>query len=78
MLEKFLLVIMVNAQLSTLRESNQDVAGPVRHARGMEAWPLCSGLSRLRGEHRRSMPIGDKEQEVKVQTANASCLGHRG
>lgn len=39
MLEKFLLVIMVNAQLSTLRESNQDVAGPVRHARGMEAWP---------------------------------------
>lgn len=63
---------MVNAQLSTLRESNQDVAAPLRHGKDMEAWPLRSGLSQLRREHRRNMPIGEEAQDVKVQTASAS------
>lgn len=63
---------MVNSQLSTLRESNQDVAGPMRHGKDMEAWPLRSGLSQLRREHRRNMPIGEEEQDVKVQAASAS------
>lgn len=37
MIEKFLLILMVNFQLSTLRESNQRVVGPVRYARDTEA-----------------------------------------
>lgn len=37
MTEKFLVVIMLNSQLSILRESNQCVAGPLRHARDIRA-----------------------------------------
>lgn len=32
LMDKFLLIIMVNSQLSTLGESNQYVAGPMRQA----------------------------------------------
>ena len=46
LMDKFLLIIMVNSQLSTLGESNQYVAGPMKQAADIQdAAPAFKALT---------------------------------